>query len=551
MTLSRRNRPVEITDAPEHRSIPIDRLGIEKRADSTDPNEMVLVGYASTFQEYDMYGGPKDFGWVERIDRSAFDKTLREKPDLHLLINHAGMPLARTKSGTLDLSVDDQGLRVEARLDMRDPEAQALAVKMERGDLDEMSFAFRVKGQEWRAAEGYEDIDDQSYRTITEVSLHKGDVSVVNWGANPTTSASVLSAADALKVLATCDEDELAEARSNTKDEVFERAMARLGADAAKVHIENLIINNEARAISDASWDPEEGSYSIEEWRRACLIDTGEGDPDSKDRYKLPVREPSGDLNRNGVHAAAGRIHEVDAPEAKKKAAANALVSIYKNDLKEDPPQALVDIARSAEPDLENRAENAEQLLAGLDATLDEACGLLKGVDRSTLPVDVAQACDLVLAATAIVGRLMDEMGVFDPDGVAAEGDEQPSGVLPSARAAADGSFDLSALDAENLRKLHAEVSYMLERAVQECVHGDDDTCSICFPEGVDEGYQPEENDPAVDPSDYENEGAAGELAEPITSPTVRGMRLDEALAVQGVMNEDGPLSLAAALSLA
>ncbi|EID10190.1 HK97 family phage prohead protease [Mycolicibacterium phlei RIVM601174] len=212
--MARRSRPVEITDAPEHRSIPIER--IELRSDGgDDSNEIVLEGYASTFEEYEMYGGPSGYGWIERIDRHAFDKTLREKPDLHLLINHAGTPLARTKSGTLDLSVDDHGLKVVARLDKRDPDVQGLAVKMERGDMDEMSFAFRVKAQEWSAAPGYEDQDDFTYRLITEVSLHKGDVSVVNFGANPTTSASIRSAQEALRLLAELPEEEFAEIRGD------------------------------------------------------------------------------------------------------------------------------------------------------------------------------------------------------------------------------------------------------------------------------------------------------------------------------------------------
>lgn len=226
MTLNRRNRPIELQDSPEHRAIPIERVELREE----DDNTYTLEGYASTFQEYDMYGGPAAYGWIERIDPGAFEKTLREKPDLHLLVNHAGMPLARTKSGTLQLSADDHGLKVVAQLDKRDPEAQALAVKMERGDMDEMSFAFRVKAQEWRAADGYEE-DDQSYRTITEVSLHKGDVSVVNWGANPTTSAGIRSASDALRYLAECDESELVEARSN--EDFGKRAMDRLAAGMA------------------------------------------------------------------------------------------------------------------------------------------------------------------------------------------------------------------------------------------------------------------------------------------------------------------------------
>ncbi|OBK89453.1 hypothetical protein A5649_13455 [Mycolicibacter heraklionensis] len=151
---------------------------------------MTLIGYAATFEPYEMYGGPANCGWIEQIGRNAFDRTLREQPDLHLLVNHEGLPLARTGSGTLELSVDDHGLKVRAELDRSDPDVQQLEPKMRRGDMNEMSFAFRVKAQTWSAAPGYD--DPQSQRTITEVSLHKGDVSVVNWGANPTTVAEVL-----------------------------------------------------------------------------------------------------------------------------------------------------------------------------------------------------------------------------------------------------------------------------------------------------------------------------------------------------------------------
>ena len=224
MTWNRRSRPVELTDAPEHRNIPLDQ--IEFRDNGEDENVLVLTGYASTFEPYEMYGGPAAGGWIEQLARTAFDKTLREKPDLHLLINHAGMPLARTKSGTLKLMVDDHGLRVEANLDRRDPEVQALEVKMRRQDMDEMSFAFRVKAQEWEATGDFPD-DDMALRIITEVSLHKGVVSVVNFGANPTTSASVRSVEEALKVIAECDSDEFAEARSDS--DLVKRAAEKLG----------------------------------------------------------------------------------------------------------------------------------------------------------------------------------------------------------------------------------------------------------------------------------------------------------------------------------
>lgn len=92
--------------------------------------------------------------------------------------------------------------------------------------------------------------------------------------------------------------------------------------------------------ISNAPWDGSASRFTPEQWRASCLIDTGEGDPDSKSRYKLPVKEPGGALSRAGVHAAAGRIHGTEASPAQKKAAAKKLMGYY-SQLKEDAPPDL------------------------------------------------------------------------------------------------------------------------------------------------------------------------------------------------------------------
>lgn len=225
--MTRRNRPTVITDAPEHRAIPIDR--VELRADSS--GHLTLTGYASTFEPYEMYGGPTAGGWIEQVHPHAFDKTLRESPDLMLLINHEGMPLARTKSGTLKLSVDSHGLKVSAKLDRSDPDVQRLEAKMRRGDMDEMSFAFRVKAQTWSTAPQFPD-DPQGLRTLTEVSLHKGDVSVVNYGANPTTTAEVKARNGKKASMGMSVREALAQARRTPQvnDEVMRRAQRLLDA---------------------------------------------------------------------------------------------------------------------------------------------------------------------------------------------------------------------------------------------------------------------------------------------------------------------------------
>lgn len=189
MTAPARQKRPDLVDVRELRQV---AARFEVRTDEAR-GTLALTGYASTFEPYDVYGGPAVGGWIEQLATSAFDKTLRENPDLHLLINHTGMPLARTKSGTLMLAVDRHGLKVEApALDLEDPDVQRLRVKMKRGDMDEMSFAFRVKAQAWSATDDFPD-DSYALRTITEVSLHKGDVSVVNFGANPTTTAEIAS----------------------------------------------------------------------------------------------------------------------------------------------------------------------------------------------------------------------------------------------------------------------------------------------------------------------------------------------------------------------
>lgn len=144
---------------------------VEARADGEG---MRLAGYAAVFNDSSV---PLPF--KESIAPGAFRKTLSETPDVRLLINHEGLPLARTKNGTLKLEEDDRGLRFEA--DLADTqEGRDIYELIKRGDVDQMSFAFRVIRQKWN--------DDRSRRVLTEVSLSDGDVSVVTYPAYPTTT---------------------------------------------------------------------------------------------------------------------------------------------------------------------------------------------------------------------------------------------------------------------------------------------------------------------------------------------------------------------------
>jgi len=110
-----------------------------------------------------------------------------------MLFNHdTNIVFARTKAGTLTLSEDDTGLLTSATL----PDTQAardLAVSMERGDIDQMSFAFLADpdGSVWDT-----EPDGRWLRTIKRVAdLY--DVSPVTFPAYPDTSIALRGKPDA------------------------------------------------------------------------------------------------------------------------------------------------------------------------------------------------------------------------------------------------------------------------------------------------------------------------------------------------------------------
>jgi HK97 family phage prohead protease len=129
--------------------------------------------------------------FTESIERGAFRRTLAANADVQLLVNHSGVPLARTKSSTMQLSEDEHGLLVEATLDPESPDVQSVARALARGDLDEMSFAFRVGD----TPDAQSLNDDYTQRTIRDCDIHLGDLSIVNHGANPATSVGISSGA--------------------------------------------------------------------------------------------------------------------------------------------------------------------------------------------------------------------------------------------------------------------------------------------------------------------------------------------------------------------
>ncbi len=100
-------------------------------------------------------------------------------------------------------------------------------------------------------------------------------------------------------------------------------------------------------AVSDTPWSNfSDSDYTDDQYARACVYDRGKCSDDwtskpAKERYSLPIREPDGTLNSNGVHAAAGRVGQVkDGCDAALSAAKASLRGAYST-LGEDPPDSI------------------------------------------------------------------------------------------------------------------------------------------------------------------------------------------------------------------
>lgn len=141
-----------------------------------------IVGYAAVFDKLSV----EMWGFREQIAKGAFAKSLSNGDDVRALWNHdPAYVLGRTAAGTLALAEDDTGLRVE--ITPPDTElARGFLASIERGDVSQMSFGFRVLADDWSI-----DGDEQYIRTLLDVKLY--EVSPVTFPAYPDTSVAMRS----------------------------------------------------------------------------------------------------------------------------------------------------------------------------------------------------------------------------------------------------------------------------------------------------------------------------------------------------------------------
>jgi HK97 family phage prohead protease len=187
----RAQRRLGMLRVPERLALQFGVAGMEMRAkpNGTGGTNFQFDGYAAVFDHpfdmWDFWGDP----FVEVVNQGAFTRTLANGCDVPFLIGHndAGIPMARTKSGTMTLGQDSHGLHVHIpALDGSRDDVRALASAHERGDMDEMSCAFCALQQVWSP--------DYEQRNLVEMDLHKGDVSAVVFGANDGTAGSSMVA---------------------------------------------------------------------------------------------------------------------------------------------------------------------------------------------------------------------------------------------------------------------------------------------------------------------------------------------------------------------
>lgn len=179
-------RCAEFAEAPARANVP---ARMEIRAAGDDPGPLRFEGVASVtehgYRMWDMFGE-----YTEIVDEAAFDESLaRADLDVPLVLAHDQLRrIARTTAGSLLLSRSDEGLAVLApELDPEDTDVAYIARKLRAGLVDEMSFAFRIDEGEWSP-------DYTQYR-IRRADIHRGDVAIVGYGANPATYGGLRASA--------------------------------------------------------------------------------------------------------------------------------------------------------------------------------------------------------------------------------------------------------------------------------------------------------------------------------------------------------------------
>ena len=158
---------------------------LEVRAEE-NKDEMVVEGFATTFNEPYVLFEDSDIIFREQVAPSAFDNT--DMSDVILQYDHEGKVYARISNNTLEVNPTEKGLFIRAYLGGT-VAGRNLYEEIAGGYTDKMSFGFTVDGDEQLRTEA-EDGRIEILRTITSINKLY-DVSAVSIPANDGTSIGV------------------------------------------------------------------------------------------------------------------------------------------------------------------------------------------------------------------------------------------------------------------------------------------------------------------------------------------------------------------------
>lgn len=153
--------------------------------------DMIVEGYASTFNEPYVLYEDDEIKIMEEVDKDAFNYA--DLSDVIMQYNHKGRVYARNKNKTLELSTDNKGFFIRANLGLTDIGKQ-LYQEIKGGYTDKMSFSFMVEEEKRNSffdEEGRENI----LRIITKIKKVY-DVSAVSIPANDMTYISARNFSD-------------------------------------------------------------------------------------------------------------------------------------------------------------------------------------------------------------------------------------------------------------------------------------------------------------------------------------------------------------------
>lgn len=178
----------KIASGREYRNIQFEFRALD------DSDEMIVEGYATTFNDpYELYNSG-DYIVEEQIDSRAFDEC--DMNDVIFQYNHEGRVFARTSNNTLEVVPDEKGLHIRANLGGTEI-GRELYEEIKGGYTTKMSFGFRVGEDSRTVTEDYDNNVTVVLRSVTKVSKLY-DVSAVSIPANSGTEISARNFADGL-----------------------------------------------------------------------------------------------------------------------------------------------------------------------------------------------------------------------------------------------------------------------------------------------------------------------------------------------------------------